>query len=78
MPKKTNKSKAGSDKLLEAHLAEQLGDGSARTSNADLEAKVIGAAFKRPSELQSIVSYLTADDFSDPRNKVFFNYIHDC
>jgi len=78
MPKKQNKKLAGSDKLLEAHLSETLGDGSSRTTNPSLEFRYIGTAFKRPSELQSITSLVSADDFSDPRNKVFFTYLRDC
>ncbi len=75
---KKQKKKQGEDKLLEAHLSETLGDGSSRTNNWDLECRYIGTAFKRPSELQSITSLVSADDFADPRNKVFFRFLRDC
>ena len=78
MSNKKNKKNISDSFLLEASLREQLGDGSSRTANPELEFRYIGTAFKRPSELQSITSLVSADDFSDPRNKVFFKYLREC
>lgn len=62
-------------KNVAAEIAETVGLGTYRTASPPLEKKIIGICFRRPSELQVITSNLTADDFSDPRYRVFFGYI---
>lgn len=67
--------KSKSNVNVSADIAESLGLGSYRTASPVLEKKVIGICFRRPSELQVITSNLTAEDFSDPRYRVFFSYV---
>ena len=58
-----------------AEIAESLGDGSYKTASRALESRIIGVCFNRPSELQTVSACLTSEDFSDPRYRVFFEYI---
>jgi len=69
------KKKATSSKQIEANIAESFGDGSLRSKNPLIERKIIASCFHRKPELQNICSRLSPDSFSDPRYKVFFQYI---
>lgn len=68
------KNKGNADNLA-AEIQESLGDGTLKSKAPNLEKRIIGICFNRPSELQVITNSLQAEDFSDPRYKVFFNYI---
>lgn len=60
---------------VQADIAETLGDNTYGSRNPQLEQRIIGVCFRRPSELQTISACLTPDDFSDPRYRVFFEYV---
>lgn len=60
--------------LIEANAVESFGTGY-RDRAPDLERKVIGACFRRPSQLQLVTANLTAESFSDPRHKAIYGYI---
>lgn len=62
---------------IAATIAESMGDGTFKTKNLDVERQILHQCFRRPSNLQTITSNLTPDDFSDVRHKVFFKYAAD-
>lgn len=62
---------------IAATIAESMGDGTFKTKNLDVERQILHQCFRRPSNLQTITSNLTPDDFSDVRHKVFFKYAVD-
>lgn len=52
---------------VKAKLIEELGDGSYKTRNPELERKVIKQLFSRPDQIGIMSATLRADHFADPR-----------
>lgn len=52
---------------VKAELVEQLGDGTYKTRNTELERKILKQVFSRPDQIGIISSSLMAGHFTDPR-----------